>query len=462
MTLTLVPTSVTGEGDWRDPAMTALGYSAGSSGMYDYLQDLRTTKWPTMCPGPDWAYIAFFTKYAVSWFAYASLGGPRLVMQYSNDGWGPTQIDRVFAHETGHIFNAPDEYTSSSCSTGGSWGYLGCPNSNCAVSNPASVDCLMKGNTYNVCGSSVCHFGWRDANGDGVPDPIDLSPPNTYGTDVGITPGSPFYNNSDLWVRNLDDGEINDSHQNPISNIDNYIYARVGNFGGVPAEIVRTRFYLANFTGTEFVYPSDYTNLITAPDTPCPVTFSLTPGSSAITKVRLRPTQIPPSTWHPCLLVHVESIQDHPVPAGTHVWDSNNLAQKNMVIDYVSPSQTLVLAIVIQNVVAAHPFFELRRIKVPANVKIQMEFQDRRAKPEIISTLQSQSTPIIGRISSSLDTGNKLEDSLLRFLSETDVAVYIPEEQRDLVFHLAEGSSINLGEYKRPKSKIQGPKTADL
>jgi hypothetical protein len=169
--LNLDPSAVTGEENWRDPAMSGIGYSAGSAGMYNYIQHLRTTRWQNL--SVDWGYIAFFTKYNAFWFAYASVGGPRLVMQYSNNGWGPNQIDRVFAHESGHIFGAPDEYGSSDCSTGGSWGYLGVPNCNCEVNNPNSIDCLMKGNTFNTCQCTVGHFGWRDSDGDGIPDPID-------------------------------------------------------------------------------------------------------------------------------------------------------------------------------------------------------------------------------------------------------------------------------------------------
>ena len=44
-------------------------------------------------------------------------------MQYAIDGWGPNNIDRVFAHETCHIFNAPDEYAASGCDCGGAWEY---------------------------------------------------------------------------------------------------------------------------------------------------------------------------------------------------------------------------------------------------------------------------------------------------------------------------------------------------
>jgi hypothetical protein len=67
--------------------------------------------------GTEWAYCGFFTKYPLGHFGYASIGGPRIVMAYANDGWGPSNIDRVFAHETGHIFNCPDEYARPAAAT---------------------------------------------------------------------------------------------------------------------------------------------------------------------------------------------------------------------------------------------------------------------------------------------------------------------------------------------------------
>ncbi|HET6832636.1 MAG TPA: hypothetical protein VFH30_02115 [Acidimicrobiales bacterium] len=143
------------EARWRDPAMAALGYGSGLAGVRAYAEDLRRQL------GTDWAYITFFTKYPTGWFAYASIGGPRLVMQYDNDGWGPDNIDRVFAHETGHIFNAPDEYASSNCSCGGAWGYYGKPNTNCAsCAAGGGVACIMKANTWDMCPSTPYHLGF--------------------------------------------------------------------------------------------------------------------------------------------------------------------------------------------------------------------------------------------------------------------------------------------------------------
>jgi Bacterial tandem repeat domain 1 len=153
--LTGTPTGGQMEDRFRDPAMAAIGYAAGMANVTKYANDLRTRF------GSSWAYIAFFTKYPVGHFAYASIGGPRLVMDYANDGWGPDNIDRVYAHETGHIFGAPDEYASSGCNCGGSWGYYGKPNSNCATCAPGGgVKCLMKSNDWEMCSVTPYHLGF--------------------------------------------------------------------------------------------------------------------------------------------------------------------------------------------------------------------------------------------------------------------------------------------------------------
>ena len=140
---------------WRDPALAQMGFGPGMPGCTAYVNDMRSRF------GTRWGYCAFFTKYPVGHFAYASLGGPRLVMHYDNDGWGPDNIDRVFTHETGHIFNAPDEYAKSGCSCGGSWGRYGEANRNCENCAPGGgVPCLMKSNTWAICDWTPLHLGW--------------------------------------------------------------------------------------------------------------------------------------------------------------------------------------------------------------------------------------------------------------------------------------------------------------
>ena len=153
------------EAHWRDPAMIKLGYAGNMLGVYDYVKTIRRNL------GTKWGYVGLFTKYPTAHFAYALK--PKLVMQYSNDGWGPDNIDRVFTHESGHIFGCPDEYASSGCNCDTKFGYLREPNRNCQNCASPFVDCLMAANTFAMCASTPIHLGWRDSDGDGALDPVD-------------------------------------------------------------------------------------------------------------------------------------------------------------------------------------------------------------------------------------------------------------------------------------------------
>ncbi len=161
------------ERGWRDAALAALGYAAGRPGYQQYAKDLRAAL------GTSWAYIVFFTKYPLHHFAYAIW--EKVVMHYDNDGWGPDNIHRVFAHESCHIFGAADEY--GSCSCGGSHGHLGAPNNNCVNCFPpgSQVPCLMNANTLSVCEWTRRQLGW---------DP-SLLPPQWHHNDLTNATGAP-------------------------------------------------------------------------------------------------------------------------------------------------------------------------------------------------------------------------------------------------------------------------------
>lgn len=152
------PSAADLEGLWRNPTMVALGYPGTFPGVSQYVEDLRHTL------QTRWGYCGFFTKYPLFHFAYASIGGPRLVMDYNNDGWGPDNIDRVFAHETGHIFMCPDEYASSGCTCTGAWGRWAKPNTNCESCAPSGgISCIMKRNDWAMCTVTPAHLGWTPA-----------------------------------------------------------------------------------------------------------------------------------------------------------------------------------------------------------------------------------------------------------------------------------------------------------
>ncbi|HYP52460.1 MAG TPA: M14 family metallopeptidase, partial [Pyrinomonadaceae bacterium] len=160
-------------------------------------------------------------------------------------------------------------------------------------------------------------------------------------TDSGNVPSpGAFWNSPDIWVRNNDDNQT--AHQNTVRGRDNFVYVRVRNRGVAAALDLKVRVYITTFAGTEFVHPEDWIprNPSGGGSLGVPGTYlvgeatiaSVAPGSSQIAKVRWPRTLIPPAAnWHPCLLAEV-SPNDGPPASGRHVWDNNNLAQKNITI----------------------------------------------------------------------------------------------------------------------------------
>ena len=92
---------------WRNAALSAMGYSGDLNGLNSYINDIKGRN------NAAWAYAVFITKYPKTWFAYT--WGNHVVMDFGVDGWGIDNFHIVVAHETGHIFGCPDEYSSANC-----------------------------------------------------------------------------------------------------------------------------------------------------------------------------------------------------------------------------------------------------------------------------------------------------------------------------------------------------------
>lgn len=137
------------EAPWRNAALKEMGFAPSRSGSVAYVNALRSSK------QTNWAYVAYITKYPLYHFGYAS--GERLVMDYRNDGWGTGSIDKVFAHETCHIFGAADEYGDCDCKASG---HNSVPNNNCKHCTSAQIPCLMNANTLSLCSWSRGQVGW--------------------------------------------------------------------------------------------------------------------------------------------------------------------------------------------------------------------------------------------------------------------------------------------------------------
>lgn len=151
-----------------------------------------------------------------------------------------------------------------------------------------------------------------------------------------------FWDSPDLWVRNHDDGGT--THQQPVTGQDNWFYANVRNKDGAgPARHFVVTFQSRGYAGTEFLYPDDFFPCIAAT-----AEFELDPGEVRTVKARWPKEQVPPAHTHTCMLASALARSDHPI-IGRHVWEHNNLAQKNLTVAEVPAGEFIVIPIVISN-----------------------------------------------------------------------------------------------------------------
>lgn len=188
------PPSSGGEEDlWIRDTMNALGYPGADyfGQVRNYINALRNSY------NTNWAFAVFVVdsssdldgKFSEgTYFAYAYLGGPFLVMTYDNDGWGIDDMDKVTAHEVGHIFYATDEYNGVPEYSG----YLN-------VLDVDSSSALMDDNDWWLSTGTIGQIGWRDTDGDGIQDIADTYPDtalNPYAPDPTTNPYPTYTGNA--------------------------------------------------------------------------------------------------------------------------------------------------------------------------------------------------------------------------------------------------------------------------
>jgi hypothetical protein len=217
-----------------------------------------------------------------------------------------------------------------------------------------------------------------------------------------------FWNSPDIWCRRLspttDPGALPANyatagpHEDPMRGQSNWVYARVRNGGTDPSLDAWVRFSVTHFPGMEFTYPESFQPTNGPGDPlPSPITpgtyfigeakvTALAPGAEQIVNVEWPPGLIPPVQvvtlagtvqWHPCLLVEITP-HDGPTPTGNHIWDDNNLAQKNISIVGTDAGLDFAIATVIghEENPAEQLIFEINRGLLPREVQLYVDLLD--------------------------------------------------------------------------------------
>jgi len=217
-----------------------------------------------------------------------------------------------------------------------------------------------------------------------------------------------FWNSPDVWCRTTAPGAdpgalpanygVAGPHQSPVRGQNNWVYARVRNNGTVASLDAWVRVSVTHFPGLEFTYPASFqpTN---GPGDPLPNPMTpgtyfigeakvtaVPPGGEQIVNIQWPAGLIPPADvatpsgpvhWHPCLLAEVTP-HDGPAATGDHVWDDNNLAQKNISIVSADAGADFACAVVVGNEEnsAEFLFLEVNRGRLPREVRLYIDLLD--------------------------------------------------------------------------------------
>lgn len=178
-----------------EDCMAGLGFPApcGYEGI-DQLNEASKTRY-----GGHWAWTQFILNaegfLGTSAIAYAYLGGPHTVATRGNGSLPDGELDRVIAHEMGHIYQALDEYAGGCGGCGGAAGYLNVPNDNCESCYRNEGRCVMRGGGAYTAEEAAqmeiyidpCRFtkgmaGLWDVDRDGIADVLGTYPETTIET----------------------------------------------------------------------------------------------------------------------------------------------------------------------------------------------------------------------------------------------------------------------------------------
>jgi hypothetical protein len=193
------------------------------------------------------------------------------------------------------------------------------------------------------------------------------------------------------------------------------VYARFRNAGTAASLDFYVRIYITHWPGAEFTYPASFIPstrpgaVVPAPLVPGTYLIGerkytgLAAGASDIVNLPWPAMLVPPQTvvvggstvhWHPCLLLEI-SPHDGPAASGTHVWDDNNLAQKNISIVYADAGTDFEVAAVFGygDGRARTLALEIDRNGVPPQVRVWVDLLNPRLKERLRAYVKQPWTP---------------------------------------------------------------------
>ncbi|WP_050602181.1 HAD family hydrolase [Ruegeria sp. 6PALISEP08] len=281
-------------------------------------------------------------------------------------------------------------------------------------------------------------------------DLLDLFPPleidvymrDNSGDDGDEPSSGSFWNSPDLWIRNQNDGGT--AHQNPEAGTDNWFHTRLHNRGEGIARLVLVTHAVQEWAGTQFVHPNDF-----VPHTAMIGILNLVPDEPQIAVVKWEADNVPPEGTHACWLSAAYFTGDA-IATGSHVWDSNNLGQKNLSVVEMAPGETAEMAFVIGN------------RAVLTSRRVVLELWQSVKGPMLSAAIRSQSAPALGRAVRRSGIFARVARSApprknvgLRFLTEARVELteLLDASNDTAVFDLAPGSEMTFPPGKTAEKK---------
>lgn len=187
---------------WINDVMADLGY--GGAGHFDNVRAFDNDQ--RVAADAHWSTTLFVVNDAVDadkrfsngQFAYGYIGGPYMVLTYSNYNWGIDRFNRVLSHELAHSFFALDEYAGAGNRNNERSGYLNGINGNAELNaqgqtvTPPQPNALMLNNTLDPSDFTDVQIGHRDSDGDSIPDILDTFPLLTGG-ELGSDPAAGLF-----------------------------------------------------------------------------------------------------------------------------------------------------------------------------------------------------------------------------------------------------------------------------